>query len=274
MVEGHGPLGPAAPQWDVGQGGHGLQGPRARIVFEELARVRAPASSNPIGIGLVGPVLMRHGTDGQKELLARIARTKTSGASSSANPALGRTWPVWPPGRCATVTTGSRWPKSVVESGPSGPMGLLLARTDPRLGETRRHHRFHPRHDSAWRRGKAPAAPYRGLPFQRSVPHTGADSRLDASGPGGTRLEIARTTLAFEHSDGDPGMSGSGGAPGRDVGSIIERYGPVDDPWLQSRRSMPGSGTSGQVSERHAARRAPPRCCARSRGVDGEAVPL
>ena len=63
----------AAPQWDVGQGGLGLQGSRARIVFEELARVRAPASSNPIGIGLVGPVLMRHGTDQQKELLARIA---------------------------------------------------------------------------------------------------------------------------------------------------------------------------------------------------------
>ena len=59
-------------------------------------------------------------------------------------------------------------------------------------------------------------------------------------GQEGRGWEIARTTLAFERSDGDP-VSGSGGAPGRDVGSIIERYGPLTIRGCGPVWSMPGS---------------------------------
>ena len=63
----------AAPRWEIGRGGLGLSGSRARIVTGELRRVRAPRTTNPVGMDLVGPVLMRHGSDEQKALLARIA---------------------------------------------------------------------------------------------------------------------------------------------------------------------------------------------------------
>jgi hypothetical protein len=54
-------------------------------------------------------------------------------------------------------------------------------------------------------------------------------------GEEGRGWEIARTTLAFEHSEGDPGQSVTGSAPGREINTIIERYAPVLDPWLHSR---------------------------------------
>ena len=226
----------AAPQWDVGQGGLGLHGPRARIVFEELARVRAPASSNPIGIGLVGPVLMRHGTDGQKELLARIASHEDIWCQLFSEPGAGSDL-----ASLATraVRDGGHWildgQKVWSSLAHQARWGLLLARTDPDLEK-------HAGITAFILDMTLPGVEVRPLRLLTGDSHfnevflTGVritDSmRLGQEGRG---WEIARTTLAFEHSDGDPGLSGSGGAPGRDVGSIIERYGPVDDPWLQSR---------------------------------------
>ena len=59
--------------WPEAYGGRGA-GVEANYIFqEEMARARAPEVINRIGVNLVGPSLMKHGTDEQKErYLARI----------------------------------------------------------------------------------------------------------------------------------------------------------------------------------------------------------
>ncbi|HEX4862866.1 MAG TPA: acyl-CoA dehydrogenase family protein, partial [Acidimicrobiales bacterium] len=54
-------------------------------------------------------------------------------------------------------------------------------------------------------------------------------------GEEGQGWQIARTTLGFEHSMGDPTQDVPGGVPGRDITSIVERYAPIADPTLKAR---------------------------------------
>ena len=59
--------------WPEEYGGRGLGALENYVVIEELARARAPELVGRIGINLVGPTLLAHGTDEQKErFLPRI----------------------------------------------------------------------------------------------------------------------------------------------------------------------------------------------------------
>lgn len=226
----------AAPQWDLGMGGLGVRGSRARIVAEELARVHAPASSNPIGIGLVGPVLMRHGTDEQKRLVGRIASHEDIWCQLFSEPGSGSD----------LASLGTRAVRSGVDWVIDGQKvwsslahqahwAILLARTDPDVEK-------HAGITAFILDMRLPGVEVRPLRLLTGDSHFNevfltevrlADSmRLGEEGRG---WEIARTTLAFEHSEGDPGQSVTGSAPGREINAIIERYAPVLDPWLQSR---------------------------------------
>jgi alkylation response protein AidB-like acyl-CoA dehydrogenase len=53
--------------WPVELGGRGLGALENYVVIEELARARAPELVGRIGINLVGPTLLAHGTDEQRE---------------------------------------------------------------------------------------------------------------------------------------------------------------------------------------------------------------
>ena len=53
--------------WPDEYGGRGLGALENYVVIEELARARAPELVGRIGINLVGPTLLAHGTPGQKE---------------------------------------------------------------------------------------------------------------------------------------------------------------------------------------------------------------
>ncbi len=53
--------------WPEAYGGRGLGPLHHYIVGEELARARAPELVGRIGVNLVGPTLLAHGTDEQKE---------------------------------------------------------------------------------------------------------------------------------------------------------------------------------------------------------------
>jgi alkylation response protein AidB-like acyl-CoA dehydrogenase len=55
-----------APTWPVEHGGRGLSGHQARIIAEEQARYQVPYGAQSIGISMVGPTLLVHGTDEQK----------------------------------------------------------------------------------------------------------------------------------------------------------------------------------------------------------------
>ena len=81
--------------WPEEYGGRGAGPLEHYIVQEELARARAPELVGRIGVNLVGPTLLAHGTDEQKArwLPRDPARPTSSGASCSASPAPAATWP-------------------------------------------------------------------------------------------------------------------------------------------------------------------------------------
>ena len=105
--------------WPEEYGGRGLGALENYVVIEELARARAPELVGRIGINLVGPTLLAHGTPEQKErFLPGSSRRASCGASSSASPTPGATSPRSPPAPCrsraATGSAGAR-------SGPPTP---------------------------------------------------------------------------------------------------------------------------------------------------------
>jgi alkylation response protein AidB-like acyl-CoA dehydrogenase len=59
--------------WPVAYGGRGATIMEQAIFYEEMARARAPALANAIGLDMAGPAIMVHGTEAQKRLhLPRI----------------------------------------------------------------------------------------------------------------------------------------------------------------------------------------------------------
>ncbi len=226
----------AAPRWEIGSGGLGLSASRARIVFDELSRVRAPVSSNPIGIGMVGPVLTRHGSELQKGLLHKIASheeiwcqlfsepgsgSDLAGLSTSAT-RNGDEWVVNGQKVWSSLAHEARW-------------GLLLARTNP---DAEKHAGI-----TAFIVDMTlPGVEVRPLRLLTGDAHFNevflSDVRIPDSlrvGEEGGGWQIARTTLGFEHSMGDPTQDVRGGVPGRDLDSIVQHYAPVADPTLRAR---------------------------------------
>jgi alkylation response protein AidB-like acyl-CoA dehydrogenase len=226
----------AAPQWPLRSGGMGTTRDRAKIITEELNRVRAPYSTNPVGMGLVGPVLLRHGTDAQKGLLYGIASHEDMWCELFSEPGAGSDL-----AGLATraVRDGDEWiidgQKVWSSLAHESRWGLLLARTDP---EAEKHAGI-----TAFIVDMASAGvevrPLRlltGDAHFNEVFFSGvrvADTfRLGEEGHGWV---IARTTLGFEHSGGDPGEGIQGGVPGRDVMSLFERYGQVGSGQMRER---------------------------------------
>ena len=78
--------------WPEEYGGRGAGAVEHFIVIEELARARAPELVGRIGINLVGPTLLAHGTSEQKQWLSDILpagnRRGRGGARSALSPPL------------------------------------------------------------------------------------------------------------------------------------------------------------------------------------------
>ncbi|MGR8920484.1 MAG: acyl-CoA dehydrogenase family protein [Gammaproteobacteria bacterium] len=55
-----------APTWPSEYGGGGLDADEARVLNEELSRLRARVALSSFGLGMLGPVLLKHGTEEQK----------------------------------------------------------------------------------------------------------------------------------------------------------------------------------------------------------------
>ncbi|NVN88498.1 MAG: acyl-CoA dehydrogenase family protein [Rhodopseudomonas sp.] len=63
------------PDWPTQYGGGGLDGARAKILREEMAAIGARSPLSSFGIWMLGPALLKYGTEAQKqEYLPKIAR--------------------------------------------------------------------------------------------------------------------------------------------------------------------------------------------------------
>ena len=120
--------------WPVEYGGRAAGPLDHYVVQEELARARAPELVGRIGINLVGPTLLAHGTDEQKQRwLADILRRR-SALVPAVQRARGRQRPRLAATRVPTKVDGG-WhvngQKVWTSYAQFADWGLLLARTDP-----------------------------------------------------------------------------------------------------------------------------------------------
>jgi alkylation response protein AidB-like acyl-CoA dehydrogenase len=79
-----------APTWPKEYGGGGLSGEEAKVLAQEMARLRAPQPLIGFGLTMIGPTLLRFGDEAQKrEHLPKIARGEIRWCQGYSEPAAG-----------------------------------------------------------------------------------------------------------------------------------------------------------------------------------------
>ena len=122
-----------AVTWPEAYGGRGAGALTHYVVQEELARARAPELVGRIGINLVGPTLLAHGTDGQKQRwLPRIRTAELMFCQLFSEPGAGSDLAAVAT-RAERVDGGWRLDGQKVWTSYAqfADYGLCLARTDP-----------------------------------------------------------------------------------------------------------------------------------------------
>jgi alkylation response protein AidB-like acyl-CoA dehydrogenase len=227
-----------APAWPTEYGGLGASPSVGGAISRVLSRYKVPRSTNPIGINLAGPAILRWGTDEQKDRLLRpIARHEEIWCQMFSEPGAGSDL-----AGLATRATrdGDRWLVSGQKVWTSyahvASFGLLLARTDPSV----------PKHQGL----TAFAMPVRqpGVTV-RPLRHLTGDAEFnevffdDAPVADGLRLgpvnegwRVAISVLMNERrADSGSGAALPGTVTGRSVDALIRRHSPVADPVLLQR---------------------------------------
>lgn len=78
------------PRWPREYGGGGLSGAEAAILAKEMARIKARSPLDSLGIWMLGPALLKYGTEEQKrEHLPKIARGEIRWAQGYSEPGAG-----------------------------------------------------------------------------------------------------------------------------------------------------------------------------------------
>ena len=121
--------------WPKEYGGGGARPMEQAIVSDEMARVTAPPTINGLGIGFIGPTIIVHGTDWQKQrYLKKILTSEEIWCQLYSEPNAGSD--------LASLKTRAEdqgdhfvvnGQKIWTSSGPIADWGLLLCRTDPKV---------------------------------------------------------------------------------------------------------------------------------------------
>ena len=265
-----------APDWPVEYGGLGLTGDQRRVVSTELSRYKTPRFFNPIGINLVGPALLRWGTEEQKAAHLRpIASHREIWCQLFSEPGAGSDL-----AGLATMSTradGGGWlingSKIWSSFAHLADWGIILTRSDP----------DRPKHEGVtvflldMKTPGITIRPLRHITGDHEFNQTFYD---DVAVPDSARLgpvnegwTVAQTMLMNERTAGGQGAALPGTVSGRSVSGVIAHHTPVTDPEL--RRRLAQMWIEDQLiqltNKRIVSRR---RACAthRARGLDHEAV--
>ena len=196
-----------------------------------------PDSPNGIGMDLAGPILLRWGTDQQKErFVRRIITHEDRWCELFSEPGAGSD--------LASLSTrairdGEEWcitgQKVWSSLAHQSDYGLLIGRTDPDV----------PKHEGITAfiiSMKAPGVEVRPLRQMTGDADFNevflTDVRVPDEhrvGPVGRGWDVARSVLAQERAAGRGRSAVKGGIPGRSVESVIEHYRPISDPELCGR---------------------------------------
>jgi alkylation response protein AidB-like acyl-CoA dehydrogenase len=119
--------------WPKAYGGQGAGPMRQAIVADEMARLNVPSPINPLGIGIVGPTIIVHGTEAQKQrYLKKILTAEELWCQLYSEPNAGSDLAGL---RTSAEDRGDHFVVNGQKIWTSGGMiadwGLLLARTDP-----------------------------------------------------------------------------------------------------------------------------------------------
>jgi alkylation response protein AidB-like acyl-CoA dehydrogenase len=121
--------------WPREYGGQGARPMEQAIVADEMARANAPAPTNALGLGIVGPTIVVHGTDAQKRrYLPRILSAEEIWCQLYSEPNAGSDLAAL---RTSAEDRGDHFvvngQKTWTSQGLLADWGLLLARTDPKV---------------------------------------------------------------------------------------------------------------------------------------------
>src|SRR5262245_52759728 len=123
--------------WPKEYGGQGARPMEQAIVADEMARAGAPAPTNSLGVGIVGPTIVVHGTDAQKRrYLRKILTAEEMWCQLYSEPNAGSDLAAL---RTAAEDRGDHFlvngQKIWTSGGAVADWGLLLARTDPAVAK-------------------------------------------------------------------------------------------------------------------------------------------
>jgi alkylation response protein AidB-like acyl-CoA dehydrogenase len=123
--------------WPKEYGGWGATAMQQAIVQDEMARIQAPPAINGLGIGFIGPTIIVHGTEAQKQrylkkmLTAEEIWCQLYSEPNAGSDLAGLKTRAEDAGDHFVVNGQKIW----TSSGPIADWGILLARTDPRVAK-------------------------------------------------------------------------------------------------------------------------------------------
>jgi len=123
-LERMGARGWTVPTWPKEYGGGGLSKDEAKILAEEMKRIKARSPLTSFGIWMLGPALLKFGTHEQKlEHLPPIARGEIRWCQGYSEPNAGLTshpWPLRPKTRAITMSSTARKSGRPTPTRPTG----------------------------------------------------------------------------------------------------------------------------------------------------------
>jgi alkylation response protein AidB-like acyl-CoA dehydrogenase len=226
------------PSWPEEYGGLGVSPKEGAAIARMLRRYRLPRFNNPVGVDLVGPAILRWGSDEQKErFVPAIAGGREIWCQLFSEPGSGSDLAGL---STRAVRDGDTWSirgqKVWTSLGDVADFGILLARTNPDVPKHKGITAFLlPMHADG-----VTVRPLRQLTGDAEFSEVffddaaiGDDLRL---GPVDDGWRVAISVLMNERSSMAPaGASLPGTVTGRSVAALIERHAPVTDPQLRQR---------------------------------------